>query len=599
MRGRAGTWLVAAILVLGVAAAVLGVALDRLGAYGSTAGLTPQLDRLATGGVVFERAWTTAPLTIPAHASMHTGLLPPLHGLRTNAPGRRLPPASARPYATVAELMRAAGFRTGAFVSASVLRADRTGLDAGFDVYDEVPAAAPGALHDAERPALETVEAALEWVRDGETPVFLWVHLFDPHAPYLAPTPWGAGAEHAADATGYDGEVRYVDHAVGRLREGLAEAGLEDPVLVVVSDHGEGLGAHGEATHGYLLHEETLHVPLIVSAPGLVAAGLRRDEDVSVIDVAPTLVTLGGLSVPPTMDGRALFAGGGQGTPRAPYAESLYGWEAARWAQVFALRTGRRKLVDAGPRTLVLDLEADPTEERPLVLPALPDAGDPTEDPEAHRLVEERLRHVAGLPPLAAPTEGSDELAGGSYWSASSADEGILPRAENAALPSPYDRMDVLAQLDRGRSLLASGAVTEALEAFRDAVRSDPGNPQAHRWLGRALLAAQAPTEAARAYRAAFERGWRHPDCVAKALQASVLASEARDAEEVALGLAFLTQARGKGVPQDGPAYVFEALLLLADGRPEDARRALDNARREPSTEWLENAIRGVAERLP
>lgn len=615
MARRTGTFVVAAILLLGVAAAGLGLALrrerapqavvlitldtlraDRLGAYGSRAGLTPELDRLAATGVTFERAWTTAPLTVPAHVSMLTGLLPPLHGLRTNAAGRRLPDAAARPYATVAEVMRTGGFRTGAFVSASVLRADRTGLDAGFDVYDDVPAAAPGALHDAERRAGETVDAALAWVRSGAGPLFLWVHLFDPHAPYDAPPPWGAGAGSAASAAGYDGEVRYVDHAVGRLRAGLAEAGIEHPVIVVLSDHGEALGEHGEPTHGYLLHEATLHVPLVVSAPGLVAEGLRRDDDVSVVDVAPTLVTLAGLSVPSTMDGRALFAGGGEGRPRAPYAESLYGWESSGWAQVFALRTGSRKVVDAGPRTLVFDLAADPAEESPVALDARSEA--PAADPEAAQLAEDPLRRVAGLPPLAAPSSGPDELAGGSYWSATTSRDGILPREENAALPSPYDRMEILALLDEGRSLLAGGDPEGAARKLRTAVERDPGNPQAHRWMARALLAGGRPAEAAAAYRESFARGWREPDCVARALQASTAAVLEGDREEARRALDFLAKARGRGVRQSGAAYVFEGHLQLAEGRPDDARRALESARREPQDDVLRRGIRELAERL-
>ena len=622
MSSRVGSLVVGSILVLGVGAAVLGLALrreraphavvlvtldtlraDRVGAYGSTADLTPELDRIAANGVTFERVWTTAPLTIPAHVSMHTGLLPPLHGMRTNASGQSLPTAPGRPYSTVAEVMHGAGFRTAAFTSASVLRAERTGLEAGFDVYDEVGPAAPGALHDSERRALDTVSAALDWVqgeasRSADAQLFLWVHLFDAHAPYDAPMPWGAGPAHVADAEGYDGEVRYVDHAVGRLRAGLAERGYASPVIVIVSDHGEALGAHGESTHGYLLHEETLHVPLIVYAPGLVAAGLRRDDDVSVIDVAPTLVTLAGLSVPATMDGRALFAGGGEGRPRAPYAESLYGWESSRWAQVFALRTGHRKLVDAGPRTLVIDLEADPDETSPLEMPAIPDEATPPADAEAHALVEERLRHVAGLPPLAPPSAVADDLAGGSYWSASASRDGILPRAANAALPSPYDRMEILARLDAGRSALAAGKADVAVDVLAEVALRDPGNPQAHRWLARAELAAGRPTDAAESYRTAFARGWAHSDCLAKGLQASTEAVLAGDSAEVSKALEFLTTARGRGVTQDGPAFVFEAMLLLSAGRRDDAERALEHARSEPRTPWMERAVRGLEEQL-
>ncbi len=555
---------------------------DRVGAYGSSAGLTPNLDRLAATGVVFESAWTTAPLTVPAHASMLTGLLPPLHGLRTNARGHRLPAATARPYATVAEIFRRENYRTAAFVSASVLRGARTGLDAGFDVYDDVARAAPGALHDTERDGVETVTAALDWVNSDERPFFLWVHLFDPHTPYDAPPPWGAGSAHTNDVEGYDAEVRYADHALGLLRDGLNEAGLGDALIVVVSDHGEALGAHGEATHGYLLHEETLHVPFVISAPGLVAEGQRRREPVSVGDVAPTLVTLAGIALPPMMAGRPLFAGGSHREERVPYAESLYGYETSRWAQVFALRLGDQKIVDAGPRTLVFDL-ASGSPDTPLP----PDA-------EVKRIVEEELRRIAGLPPLAPPAESDAEIAGGSYWSATARGDGILPRAENAALPSPYDRMDVARRMDAGRSQLSSGNAREAERTFREVIVSDPDNPQAHRWLARSLQALGDFSEAASVFRTAFTKGWRHTDCITKALYVGVRAASAGGSDEAELALSFLKTARGQDIRQDGPGFVFEALLLHRVGQTAEARRALDNARSEPETARLTKLIEGA-----
>ncbi len=564
---------------------------DRLGAYGSTSGLTPRLDALAATGVVFDRCWTTAPLTVPAHVSMLTGLVPPLHGIRTNTSGRRLPPAALRPYGTVAEVLRGGGWSTGAFISASVLRADRTGLDAGFQVYDEVPPAAVGSLHDAERPGHDTVDAALEWVEGTDGRFFLWVHLFDPHAPYDAPPPWGAGAAHATDATGYDGEVRYADDAIGRLMDGLESRG-HDPILVVTSDHGEGLGEHGEATHGHLLHEATLHVPLIIRAPGLVADGARRTDPSSVIDIAPTLVSLAGLGIPTTMDGRPLFAGGKDRMERAPYAETLYGWEGSRWAQVFALRIGDEKLVDDGATLHTADLAADPRETQ---TPRLPSA-EAVPSPWAER--REQLRRVAGLSPLAAPESLPDGLSGGSYWTATTSGAGALAPDRNARLPSPYDRMSVLALLDRGRAELAAGRAKAAAATFAEAMQQDAANPQAARWRARSLLASEAPDDAASAYRHAFALGWTHSDCVVKALQASSAAVEGGRRDEIAAGLAFLAEARGKGVPQVGKAFVLEAYLLHEKGDAAGARRALEHARGEPATPKLTEAILELEQRL-
>ncbi len=626
MPSRSGPLVVVALCVAGVVATALAfvwraerrptavvlisidtLRADHVGAIAAATGtdgaadLTPHLDALAARGAVFTRAWTTAPLTVPAHASLLTGLVPPVHGLRTNSGAARIPPAETRRYPTVAEALHEQGWRTGAFVSASVLRADRTGLAAGFDVYDDVPAAAPGALHDAERRAEETVAAALAWLRGGSGSTFLWVHLFDPHAPYAAPQPWGAGAEHSADATGYAGEVRYVDHAVGLLLDGLAAAGYRNAAVVVVADHGEALGEHGEPTHGFLLHEATLHVPLLVAAPGLVAAGLVREDPVSIADVAPTLLGFADVPVPPGLGGRPLFAAGAPGERRAPYAESLYGWETARWAQVFALRDGDRKLVDAGPHTLEADLARDPRE-LAVTRRAVPSPGTPPADATAaaaERDVVESLRSVAALPPLDAPSAAAaPELAGGSYWApAGTGATTILSRAENAALPSPYDRMDVVRELDAARALLAGGDPARAVTAFAAVVALDPANPQARQWLARARLGAGDPLGAAADFRAAFGLGWQDAACVAKALQASAAGVES-DPEEAGRALKFLEEARGKGLRSDGPVYVFEALLLAAAGRTDAARRALAAARREPPTPWLEKAVRELGEAL-
>jgi tetratricopeptide (TPR) repeat protein len=308
------------------------------------------------------------------------------------------------------------------------------------------------------------------------------------------------------------------------------------------------------------------------------------------MDVAPTLVTLAGISLPAMMDGRPLFAGGSHRETRVPYAESLYGYETARWAQVFAIRTGDRKLVDAGPRTLIADLAAGGDDDA-TTMPAVFLDGETPSDPEAHAVVNDQLRRIAGLPPLVPPAEGDSSLAGGSYWSATSEREGILPREENATLPSPYDRMEVARALDEARAKLAAGDVSGAEAGFRMVIETDPGNPQAHRWLARALQAQRRFADAAASYRAAFDAGWRDSDCLAKALQSSALA-ETRD--EAVLGLNFLKLARGKGIRQNGPAFVFEALLLHAAGRPIEALRALENARSEPETPQLTRLIDGA-----
>ena len=608
-----GRWIVIAILAaaaLIVAAAVVllrpgpppivlvtidTLRADRLGAYGRSPSITPALDALAARGVVFEKAWTTAPLTVPAHATLLTGLLPPKHGLRVNQPPSRLPAPAARRYVTLAEALKEQRYATAAFVSASVLRNESTGFDAGFDVYDDV-SAGTGSLLDAERPGrgAETVARALAWARSAPRQSFLWVHLFDPHAPYDAPAGWGAGPDHVADATGYDAEVAYADHCVGKLLDGLAEAGLGDAVIVIVADHGEGLGEHGEASHGYLMHEATLHVPLIVAAPGLPAG--RRTGPVSIVDVFPTLLALAGHPVPQQVNGTPLFGtGAGDAADRSVYAESLYPWHTCRWAQEFALRRGDAKLVLSGPRRMAFDLAHDPSEDHAAGLDAsrAEDAG--------------QLMRVASAPPLGAGADGEPSAPLPTYFGGAS-DEAIpvLPEEENAKLPSPYDRMDVLHRLDAACALVGAGRAGEALDRLQEILREEPGNVQCAFWVGRALEALRRPAEAAAAYRRAFEIGFTSAACVAKALNCSLKALTEPAAPGAAgewdRAVAFLAAARGKGFRDNAATYLFEAFLYLDDAHV-DRAKAEDGLRRAESApgadaEMIRRGIRQAREHL-
>lgn len=601
---HAGRWVVVAIVIAAAAVISAGYVLrraiaprsivlvtidtlraDRLGVYGRSPSLTPQIDALAARGVVFENAWTTAPITVPAHATLLTGLLPPKHGLRVNQPSAPLPPQADRRFFTLAEILHDQGYATGAFVSSSVLRADATGLSAGFDVYDEVPRAAAGSLHDAERPGRgeEAVEKALAWAGSQGGSVFLWVHLFDPHAPYDAPVGWGAGASHTADAQGYDAEVAYADHCVGKLMKGLADAGRGDVVVAVVADHGEALGEHGEAAHGFLVHEATLHVPLVVAAPGLPPS--RQREPVSTVDVFPTLLALAGQSIPPQVNGAPLLAKAtGVAASRPLYAESIYGWHACRWAQTFALRRGDVKIVASGARTMVFDLAKDRAEEHP----AAPDA--------SQREAASQLLLVAREAALASMKEGASAEPSGGYWGGGRIQ--VLSDEENAKLPSPYDRMDVLARFDAACGQVAAGRPKEGLAAFDAILGADPGNLEASWWRGRALEAlsksdpAMTPA-AAEAYRRTFALGMQTPACVSKALHCSWKAASEGDPAEWDRAVAFLADARGRGTPDDAATLMFEAMLHLLPGHT-DLKKAEDCLRRTDALPAPENVRKGV-----
>jgi arylsulfatase A-like enzyme/Tfp pilus assembly protein PilF len=332
---------------------------DHLGAYGSTDVETPHLDQLAREGVLFEQAMSTAPLTLPAHASMFTGRFPPEHGARDNG-GFFLNPEQT----TLAEVLKAEGFRTGAFIAAFVLDS-KWGLDQGFDTYfDDFDTAdrRGGSSASIQRPGNEVVDKALPWIDTVRAdPFFAWIHLYDPHTPYDPPEPYKSRyAGHP-----YRGEVAFTDAQVGRVVEFLRERGLLDrTVIAVLGDHGESLGEHGENAHGFFIYEAATRVPFIIRAPSPAPAGRRVEDPVRVVDLMPTALDLLGIEVPGEISGVSLSP---LMTGRVPelglegYAEAMYPLHHYGWSDLRALRTGRYKVIDA-PRPELYDLARDPGE---------------------------------------------------------------------------------------------------------------------------------------------------------------------------------------------------------------------------------------------
>jgi arylsulfatase A-like enzyme/Flp pilus assembly protein TadD len=332
---------------------------DRVGAYGYAAAATPALDALARDGVLVEDAVVHVPQTRPSHASLFTGRLPYEHGIRDNAS----PPLERR-FTTLAERLARAGWATGAFVGAYPVSRD-SGLDRGFAVFDD-PFSSSGASRQesrSERRAAEVVDACLRWLstpRDG--PTFAWVHLFDPHAPYEAPSPY---RERFAKRP-YDGEVAYADAQLARLVEFVERSGRRDSTLVVVtSDHGEGLSEHEEDEHLFFVYDSTLRVPLLLRWPQRLPAGARVRGQFRGVDMLPTLVELVGL--PPAESSGASRAAELRQAGRIPanesYAESLYAQLHYGYAPLRALRGEGWKLIDA-PRAELYHLESDPGETR-------------------------------------------------------------------------------------------------------------------------------------------------------------------------------------------------------------------------------------------
>jgi len=321
---------------------------DHLGCYNDTTAQSPVLDQLARDGVIFESAIATAPLTLPSLASILTGQYPPRHGVRDNS-GFTLDDART----TLAEHLKAQGFATAAAVGSRVLTND-AGLKQGFDSY-----AQPGTGSRGSAFVINDAIDAVNRIKNG--PFFLWVQLDDPQAPYLPPP--GMRTKFAGRL--YDGEIAWMDTQLKRLVDHLKNQGvLDNTVLVATAPEGEALGEHGEETHGLLLYDATLKVPLIVRYPPRVVPGPPRKNLVSLVDLAPTLLDLMGLPPLPEAQGKSFLPAlvGGAFPEREPvYAESLFGARAFGWAPLHAIRSGKAKFIDA-PVPEVYDVRRDPSE---------------------------------------------------------------------------------------------------------------------------------------------------------------------------------------------------------------------------------------------
>jgi arylsulfatase A-like enzyme len=338
---------------------------DRLPVYGFMDTSMPALEQLARAGVVFDQATSVSPLTLPAHTSLFTGLLPPGHGVRDNADE-----ALAARHTTLAEVLHDRGFRTGAFVGSIVVGPER-GLAQGFDRYSGVgsarpdrspaedPGQSPAGSRGRQRRADAVVTDAIRWLDDvAGSRFFLWAHLYDPHGPYDPPEPY-----RSTYSDPYIAEIAFADSQIGRLLDALEARRLMGRTIVIVAgDHGESLGDHGEQTHGVFIYESVLRVPLIIRSPA-VSPG-RIGGVVRLTDVMPTVLELLGIPAP-RMDGVSLVD---LLTGRLPtldleaYSESEYPRRLG-WSPLRALRDGRFKLIDA-PRPELYDLERDPFEER-------------------------------------------------------------------------------------------------------------------------------------------------------------------------------------------------------------------------------------------
>jgi arylsulfatase A-like enzyme/Tfp pilus assembly protein PilF len=471
---------------------------DRLGSYGSARGLTPSLDAFAREATRFTAAVSQVPLTLPSHATILTGLHPARHGVRTNDGFRLSPTAPA-----LAAALKAAGYATGAFVGGYPLRRS-SGLSRGFDRYDDEFLASPGAI---ERSADAVLQSAEAWIDTGAAqPFFAWIHLFDPHSPYTPPPPFAAAHRDSP----YDGEVAYTDAAVGRFLDHLRQRDLfAAATIVIVADHGESLGEHGERTHGTFLYDSTIRVPLLIKMSASRSTVRLKPDTTGTIDVpvetadlAPTIAAIAGATLDRT-DGQSVLPliDGAAGDPdRAAYAESYYQNVLLGWSPLRAVRTARWKLVEA-PRSELYDLEHDPgelqnqLEERAALASGLQRA--------LHAL--DPGDRAPGETPTAAASESAERLRSLGYASGST-----VPTAATGAI-DPKDRIAVWAAIEEGIDLTGHDAAS-AEQKFTRALQLDPGNGLALKYLGDLRYGAGRLHDARDLYRRAIDAGFRHAD---------------------------------------------------------------------------------------
>lgn len=424
---------------------------DAVGSYGAEHA-TPTLDALATRGVRFTRTYSPAPITLPSHSSMMTGLRPPAHGVRNN--GSYVLGDDAQ---TLAERLQAEGYETAAFVSAAVLER-KFGLGQGFDHYDDATSGGEGAFY-AERSARETNQRVLAWADargDATRPSFLWVHYFDPHAPYAAPAEF---ADRFPEAP-YTAEVAATDAALGELFEGLDQRGLlSETVVAVTADHGESLGEHGEDTHALTLYDATQHVPFLLAGPDI-PRGEVSERLASLIDLAPTLLARLKAAPLAEAEGADLLAPGD--AREAVYAETLATQLDFGWSPLFAARSTTHLYIEA-PRP---ELYADEAQVENLLDP-------PTGD---HQELVAALRGIATATARAAVPAKREEVDPETRAQLRALGYVVPEKEYEASDVDPKDGVRSLSAYTRAMEALRRGDAASARRDAELAVRLLPGS---------------------------------------------------------------------------------------------------------------------------
>lgn len=470
---------------------------DHVHCYGYAAVETPALDALAKDGIRFSQAYTPSPITNTSHASILTGLLPTSHGVTDFA----VPLSAAHP--TLAELLKSQGYQTGAFIGAVILDSKTLapGFDRGFDFYDNFPEhpQTQSRWGRIERRGMEVVEHAESWFNQHSAgPHFLWVHLYDPHDPYEPPPPF---SERYKDHL-YDGEIAYADSALAYFIAYLKKIDrYNNSIIVVVGDHGEGLGEHHEDTHGIFLYDATTHVPLIVKLPGDLDGGTTVAAQVRTIDIVPTVLDLVGAAAPPVLDGESLrpYFEGKDSIDRVSFGETDYPLRFG-WAPLRSVRSDGFKFIEA-PRPELYDLQTDAAE-----LNNKFETADVRVSKARTMLADLHVREAseasAGPSRQTVDSGASGQLRALGY-AASLNSTGVSTQA--AALPDPKDKIEEQNLLHSAMIAAEDGRPAEGRGLLEKALVLDPKSPIVLSQLGEAELREQDFVHAAQHLKAASE----------------------------------------------------------------------------------------------
>lgn len=514
---------------------------DHLGCYGHPARHTPNIDRVAAEGTRFAQCVASTPVTLPSHATMLTGSYPFVHGVRDNGTFR-LESANA----TVAEIFHAAGYVTHAEVASTVMDG-KYGLDQGFDTYADVQPQAPPVLDeksDAKLPLIEYMERKADDItRSGiafleqnkDRPFFLFLHYYDPHRAYTAPEQF-----LRRYANGYLAEIAFFDEQFGLLMESLRKNGLAERTLVALtSDHGEGLGQHGEATHTFFVYDTTQMVPLILWCPEHVPAGCVVPSQVRLIDIAPTLVSFARLGPTPQMQGRDLLplvADPKKEVQWACYGDTLCPALSFGYAPLRFLRVGGWKYIHA-PRPELYHVAADPHELSDLA----------AKEPARVQAMREELRSIIEHSPpppagrvshMAADPAEMEKLRALGYVGAGASEGRQEELAEGSELDhfepqgaNPRDRMESIELLCEGIGALYGGNFVEAEGIFRRLLALEPDNARVLRDLGDALVGQEKLDDALEAYQASLEGSPDDDQTLARVARLQAVRGEFEEAE--------------------------------------------------------------------